>query len=327
MEVNDGKCLSKSKLRWKILSIAVRKGLHLSNSCNLNNSFTGFGLIKLTQVNNGVNKGDDDRIEGLNLKNEKTNNNLPLNKFGCLYKCTIDCDTESIELMIYLSTSKITIKELLIEPDNTGNIHIWPSEEILSYYVCKNKELFTDHPDIVVCELGGGMSCLAGMIVAINCRPQKVILTDGNIRCVENVKKIRAINHYRLGKTKVEVRKLKWALMEDYQDLCDQIDVILISDCLYYCESHNDLLDTIWSLLKENGLAVIVAPARGKSFRLFADLAKKRFHTEIMMVYDIEVYKIHRNLLESSNNDNNYNPDSHYPIMITLKKIFNFQPE
>lgn len=304
-----------------MLSVAVKEGLHINSPSDPNSQFPGFGLLKMTKIDRNYN--DDDRIEG--PIPEKDNS---VNNHGCLYKCSIDCDKESIELMIYLPSSKITIKELLMEPDNTGNIHIWPSEEVLSYYVCKNKELFTDHPDIVVCELGGGMCSLSGLVVALACKlpRMRVILTDGNIRCVENIKRIVSINDYRLRKKNIEVRRLKWASTEDYRDLCDQIDVVLVSDCLYYSESHADLLDTIWSLLKENGLAVILAPARGKTFELFANLAKTKFHTEIMMVYDIEVYRIHGNLLKTDNRDV-YNPDSHYPIMMTLRKVSNFQPE
>ena len=39
-----------------------------------------------------------------------------------------------------------------------------------------------------VLELGGGMSCLAGVLAAKYCEPSSVMLTDGNRTSMENVK-------------------------------------------------------------------------------------------------------------------------------------------
>jgi len=38
-----------------------------------------------------------------------------------------------------------------------------------------------------VCELGGGMCALAGLIIAAKCHPQSVTLTDGNPDCIDNI--------------------------------------------------------------------------------------------------------------------------------------------
>ena len=38
-----------------------------------------------------------------------------------------------------------------------------------------------------MCELGGGMCALAGLIIAAKCHPQSVTLTDGNPDCIDNI--------------------------------------------------------------------------------------------------------------------------------------------
>ena len=38
-----------------------------------------------------------------------------------------------------------------------------------------------------VIELGAGMTALAGLIVAAECHPERIVLTDGNEKAVENI--------------------------------------------------------------------------------------------------------------------------------------------
>lgn len=68
--------------------------------------------------------------------------------------------------------------------NNTGNICVWPSEEVMAGYCMENLHLFQGKK---VLELGAGMTGLAGLVVAQACAPQHVCITDGNEKSVENL--------------------------------------------------------------------------------------------------------------------------------------------
>ena len=68
--------------------------------------------------------------------------------------------------------------------NNPGNVQIWASEECTSMFCLENQEIFRGK---TVVELGAGMTALAGLVVAAECNPAKVILTDGNEKSVENI--------------------------------------------------------------------------------------------------------------------------------------------
>jgi predicted nicotinamide N-methyase len=68
--------------------------------------------------------------------------------------------------------------------NNTGNICVWPSEEVLGGYCLENQHLFYDKQ---VLELGGGMTGLAGLMIAQACSPKGVLISDGNVNTAENL--------------------------------------------------------------------------------------------------------------------------------------------
>ena len=68
--------------------------------------------------------------------------------------------------------------------NNTGNICVWPSEEVLAAYCLENLHLFHEKS---ILELGAGMTGLAGLIVSQTANPKHVLITDGNENSIENL--------------------------------------------------------------------------------------------------------------------------------------------
>lgn len=206
--------------------------------------------------------------------------------------------------------------EDLIGFNNTGNVCVWPSEEVLSYYCLKNKDLFRNQS---VCELGGGMTCLAGIIVAVYSDASQVLLTDGNENSVTNVDVIIERNKQSFGNTHVTGREVRWNEREKFEDLRCQFDHVICADCLFFDQYRQDLIDTIEILLKPGGTATILAPHRGTTLQDFCSLAKTQFCIDVQDNYDAVVWEKHQQMLPQGTEI--YDKNIHYPIFITLKKL------
>lgn len=191
--------------------------------------------------------------------------------------------------------------------NNTGNICIWPSEETLGYFVCSNLEIFRDKN---VIELGGGMSCLAGLFAARYGNAKNVLVTDGNKVSVENVQVTLKCNDFTVP---VKSCILEWS----NHSLSEQYDVVLCADCLFFDDARADLINCLWRCLSSAGVAYIMAPQRGNTLDMFIKQSEEKgFSCKKRLRYNDVVWEKRLALLDNCDFDDNI----HYPILIEVTK-------
>jgi len=200
--------------------------------------------------------------------------------------------------------------------NNTGNICVWPSEEVMAGFCMENRHLFKDKN---VLELGAGMTGLAGLIIAQTCSPHHVLITDGNENSTENLEIVIAENK-RLGliePDKVSSRLVKWA--NGSKDLKMDYDVIICADCLFFDEGRPQLLECLKKALRGGGTAIIVAPSRSGTFEDFVTLTRE----SQLFVVSAELTEYSTKVMEVSQRlkkDPRFIPNLHYPRVLRLEK-------
>uniref|UniRef100_A0A182NF02 Calmodulin-lysine N-methyltransferase n=1 Tax=Anopheles dirus TaxID=7168 RepID=A0A182NF02_9DIPT len=200
----------------------------------------------------------------------------------------------------------------LIGFNNTGNICVWPSEEALAYYILARLPQFDG---TAVLELGGGMTCLAGLVLAKYGQPAFVHVTDGNELSVENVRKSLVLNNFSCT---IKSSVLKWEQSEVPSDHdASRYHFILSADCLFFDESRSQLIDTIWHALADEGVALITAPRRGQTLTLFLNECVARgFQYELHQCYNEAIWARHLELKQTDGYDENI----HYPLLVKMYK-------
>lgn len=255
--------------------------------------FSGFGLVEIQEL--------------------VTNSHIK--SIGDVYKYFVYqyiINEQKYTVNIHHISEKPTARDL-IGFNNTGNLCIWPSEEALAFYCLNCIDIFNGKH---VLELGGGMTSLAGLLIAKYGNPNETHLTDGNQKSVENI--VRSI-HMNTIQNFVKCSTLNWKNISSrllHED--KQYNFIICADCLFFDDSRLALVDTIWHFLSPDGCAIIVAPRRGDTLNAFVDASIKRgFFCQIIRNYNETIWQHHLNLLL---NNINYEENLHYPILIKVHK-------
>lgn len=281
--------------RWKILASVIRKQCMDKEDNKISvRRFSGFNLFskKVVHIDNEC-EADYEWLD---------------------YRETAKTSTIVDQPLFIKQRCRKVVLEDLTGFDNTGNVCLWPSEEVLAYYVLKHKDQFKKK---TVCELGAGMTGLAGIFLACFGNPSKLLLTDGNEDCVGNMEAIIHQNKPLFGSTEVSAERLLWDEHCDLSGLALQFDFVIVADCLFFTQCHSGLLHVIKTLLKDNGLAIIMAPQRKDTLKLFCSKSASQFSLEEIENYDSVVWSRHQ---LDKKQDPMYDEDIHYPVLLLLSK-------
>nr|CCA18968.1 conserved hypothetical protein [Albugo laibachii Nc14]CCA24832.1 conserved hypothetical protein [Albugo laibachii Nc14] len=209
--------------------------------------------------------------------------------------------------------------------DNTGNIKLWSSEQVLLYLILSNRvcQSISSTRALNVCELGSGMTGLAsfGLLAHAPVSFGTFWITDGNEKALENVQRCFDRNIQRLNcDTDVHVRQLLWNHAESSLDTSEKgvFDLIIASDCLFFDGFHADLAQLIRILLRPGtGRCMLLQPKRGRTMDSFVAIAEQiGLSVSVQSNYDPFISKLDTEYTEKHNDT--YKPDIHYPILIEI---------
>eukprot|EP00053_Salpingoeca_punica_P010673 m.95637 g.95637 ORF g.95637 m.95637 type:complete len:359 (+) comp15462_c0_seq1:191-1267(+) len=217
--------------------------------------------------------------------------------------------------------------------NNTGNVCVWPSEEVLAHW-CLQPSQAQRFSGKRVCELGAGRAGLAGLAVACAylspassspSAPQQheggvleVLLTDGNEASVACLQRCVEGNRARFGGTAVSAELLRWDRAAAMPALAGRFDLLLCADCLFFEEAHVDLLHVMAVLLEPTaGEVIVVAPRRGHSLSNFVAAAEGLFHVTRCDNFDDHITAL-CDQAEASAETSGFKSDLHRPVLLRL---------
>lgn len=250
---------------------------------------------------------------------------------------------ESISLLVTFVAPSVNAGDLA-GFDNTGNVRVWASEEVMAYwciwyFLGSLRE--ANHTGLTICELAGGMTCLSGLFLASALSAmrrngddwafsgvERIILTDGNEKCVENARLLlgRNANAF-LGAPRIEHRLLKFG--QQIGNMKGRVDIILAADCLFFVDTHQIFVETLDFLLKSGGRAFLFAPERHGTLRQFVSFVSRawsnRFKFRLVDLRENCLFNgilISGNCLESIGSNNGNGEDGvDFPRLLTLEKL------
>lgn len=158
---------SRARQRWKMLAAAVRGNCNFVSSGSIR-EFSTFNLVQFRR--------QEDRIW----------NSVYIPSLSWCPGLEVRAPPEAKSEKSAPNESRIDI-DSLIGFNNTGNVCIWPSEEVAAFWCARNPGVFRGKS---VLELGAGMTGLAGLTVALTSDPEMVVLTDGNSEATNNIQLI-----------------------------------------------------------------------------------------------------------------------------------------
>jgi len=240
---------------------------------------------------------------------------------------------------------RLTLQELFSHQhhgvDNTGNIKVWFSEQVLLH--CLLQPSFWSRFDLgqtysetssldagSILELGGGMTAMTGIGIATGFEGKfsNIVVTDGNPEAVVNMKVCVELNASvgNIARNVVQPIQLLWdrldvsgSLSALKQKFVCGFDLIIAADCLFFQDFHRDLCHVLCTVLSETGKVLLLQPARGDSLDNFLTICKETFDASVFEEYDEEVSRLHCQYMEE--NCGRYDPNIHYPVLVVLKRL------
>ena len=223
-----------------------------------------------------------------------------------------------------VEASRVTLAEFSVAQssgvDNTGNVCLWPAEEVLAWYCCRGAASDAARwAGKRVLELGAGVGVAAFLLARAQPGIDSLLVTDGNPLVAETL----AHNVAALGDERVAARELRWDRSASFDDVGPRsFDVILGADCLFFRDYHIDLLHTLDALLADDGLVLFIAPERPPTLDLFlahADASAKWNVTVTRDAYDATIWAKHERLV-AAGDTGAYDPAIHYPLRIEMQR-------
>uniref|UniRef100_A0A3Q4AXZ2 Calmodulin-lysine N-methyltransferase n=1 Tax=Mola mola TaxID=94237 RepID=A0A3Q4AXZ2_MOLML len=126
--------------------------------------------------------------------------------------------------------------------------------------------------------------------VAIGADVREVLLSDGNEKSIQSILSSSSLFHCLM----CIYRVVRWDCESDISVLEGHFDVVMCADCLFLDQYRACLVDALRRLLQPNGMALVFAPTRGETLRLFCHLAQQTgLYVSQHQEYDPQVMDVH----------------------------------